>query len=207
MSTTSPANLTGARKAAILMSLLGEDAAATVLRNLPQRDLQTIAEEVAGLGSVPLELTLQVLEEYQQMMSVQESIAIGGQDTAKRLLIKTLGEAAASSMVEKLGRTLDATAVEVDSLKKADPQKLARFLVGERTQTKALVLRHLDAKQASALLMKMDPDVRTDCVRRLASLGQFSPEVAGKVSAVLNRRLRAVADQGMRIPDFVASRS
>ena len=141
------------------------------------------------------------------MMSVQESIAIGGQDTAKRLLIKTLGEAAASSMVEKLGRTLDATAVEVDSLKKADPQKLARFLVGERTQTKALVLRHLDAKQASALLMKMDPDVRTDCVRRLASLGQFSPEVAGKVSAVLNRRLRAVADQGMRIPDFVASRS
>ena len=196
MSTTSPISLTGARKAAILMSLLGEDAAATVLRNLPEGYLQRIAEEVAVLGSVPLELTLQVLEEYQQMMGVQESIAIGGQDAAKRLLIKTLGEAAASSMVEKLGRTLDAAAVEVDSLKKADPQKLARFLIGERTQTKALVLRHLDAKQASALLMKMDPEMRTDCVRRLASLGQFSPEVAGKVSAVLNRRLRAVADQG-----------
>lgn len=196
MSTESAVNLTGARKAAILVSLLGEDAAATILRNLPERDLQRIADEIASLGSVSSEVTLQIMEEYQQMMTAQEFMAMGGRDTAKRLLIKTLGEAGASSMVDKLGRATDMAAIEVDSLKKADPQKLARFLVGERTQTKALVLRHLDVKQASALLMNMDPEVRTDCVRRLANLGHFSPEVAGKVSAVLNRRLRAVGDAG-----------
>jgi flagellar motor switch protein FliG len=83
----------------------------------------------------------------------------------------------------------------MDSLKKLDPKKLARFLVGEHSQTKALILGHLDAKQASALLMKLEPEARADCVRRLANLGQFSPDVAAKVSAVLNRRLRPVADQ------------
>ena len=41
----------------------------------------------------------------------------------------------------------------------------------------------------------MEPDVRADCVRRLANLGQFSPETAAKVSAVLNRRLRSAGDQ------------
>ena len=88
--------------------------------------------------------------------------------------------------------------LRVDSLSKADPNKLARFLVGEHSQTKALILGHLDAKQASALLMKLEPEVRADCVRRLANLGQFSPEVAAKVSTVLNRRLRSVGIQTKR---------
>jgi flagellar motor switch protein FliG len=195
MNTLMQGKISGARKAAILVSVLGDDAGATILRNLPERDLQRVAEEVATLGNVPFELTVEVLEEYQQMMTAQEFIAMGGQDAAKRLLVKTLGENGATAMVDKLGRTADISAAELDMLRKADPQKLARFLIGERTQTKALVLRHLDVKQASALLMKMEPDVRTECVRRLANLGQFSPDVAGKVSAVLNRRLRSVGDQ------------
>jgi flagellar motor switch protein FliG len=195
MSPFTQANLSGTRKAAILVSLLGDDVAARLLRNLPEHDVQQIAEEITKLGNVSFDLTLQVLEEYQQIATAQEFIVVGGQDTARRLLVKALGESGSSSMVEKLGRVNDTTAVEVDSLKRADPQKLARFLAGERTQTKALVMRHLDVKQASALLMKMDSDVRAECVRRLANLGQFSPEVAGKVSAVLNRRLRAVGDQ------------
>jgi flagellar motor switch protein FliG len=72
---------------------------------------------------------------------------------------------------------------------------LARFLAGEHSQTKALVLGYLDAKQASALLMKMEPKTRSDCIRRLASIGQCSPGVATKVSAVLNRRLKTAGDQ------------
>jgi flagellar motor switch protein FliG len=194
MSTAARA-LSGTRKAAILLSLLGDEPSSSILRNLPEDDLQRIADEVASLGTVPLDVTLDVLEEYQQMMAEQEFIAVGGKDVAKRMLIRALGESRANSLGGKLARASD-SALELDSLKKADPQKLARFLVGERSQTKALVLRHLDVKQASTLLMKMEPEMRTDCVRRLANLGQFSPEVAGKVSAVLNRRLRAVGDHG-----------
>jgi flagellar motor switch protein FliG len=95
-------------------------------------------------------------------------------------------------------RSEEQGSLRTESLKKADPQQLARFLVGEHSQTKALVLGHLDAKQASALLMKLEPEVRADCVRRLANLGQYSPEVAAKVSAVLHRRLRSVGDQSKR---------
>lgn len=88
--------------------------------------------------------------------------------------------------------------MRMDSLKRADPQQLARFLVGEHSQTKALILGHLEPKQASALLMKLEPGVRADCVKRLANMGQFSPDVATKVSTVLNRRLRSVGDQTKR---------
>lgn len=190
--------MTGARKAAILLSLLGEDAAAPLLQKLSDEDLERVTEEVTNLGQVPFEATLQVLEEYQHMMTAQEFIAVGGQDVAVRLLVKALGENAARTMVERLNRPEEAKSFRADTLKKADPQQLARFLAGEHSQTKALILSHLEAKQASALLMKLEPEVRADCVRRLANLGQFSPEVAAKVSLVLSRRLRSVGDQTRR---------
>jgi flagellar motor switch protein FliG len=194
MSSLGNTTLTGTRKAAILLSLLGDEPAATILRNLPDNDLQRITDEVANLGQVPFEVTLDVLEEYQQMMTAQDFIAVGGQDVATRLLIKAFGENGAKSMVQRLTRADEPGWLEVKSLKKADPQQLAKFLVGERPQTKALVLGHLDAKRASTLLMSMEPEARADCVKRLANLGQFSPEVAAKVSTVLNRRLRSAGD-------------
>ena len=190
--------LNGTRKAAILLSLLGEDAAAVILRNLSEDDLQRVTDEVANLGRVSFDVSLSVLEEFQKMMGDQEFIAVGGQEVTTRLLIKAFGENGAKSMVQRLARVDEQHSLSVDSLKKADPQQLARFLVGEHSQTKALILGHLDAKQASALLMKLEPEVRADCVRRIANLGQFSPDVAAKVSTILNRRLRSVGDQSKR---------
>jgi flagellar motor switch protein FliG len=186
--------LSGTRKAAILLTSLGEDTVAPLLRTLPEEDLERITEELMSMGQVPQEVTLQVLEEYQEMISAQEHVAVGGQDVAERLLAKALGESGARNLVDRLTQTEDSKSFRLEMLRKADPQQLARFLVGEHSQTKALVLSHLDAKQASALLMKLEPEARADCVRRLANLGNFSPEIAGKVSAVLNRRLRTSGD-------------
>jgi flagellar motor switch protein FliG len=195
MSVGERSELSGTRKAAILLVMLGEDPAATIFRNLPEDDLQRITEEVSNLGQVPSEVSLEVLEEYQQMLTAQDFIARGGHDFATRLLIKAFGETGAKSMVERLTKANEMNSARVESLKKADPNQLARFLVGEHPQTIALVLGHLDSKQGSTLLMKLEPEIRADCVRRLANLRQFSPEVAEKVSTVLNRRLKSVGDQ------------
>jgi flagellar motor switch protein FliG len=198
MTVTDRVTLSGARKAAILLSALGEEAVAPILRNLPDEDLERITEEVALMGHVPMETIVEVLEEYQELITAQEHIAVGGQDVAVRLLVKAFGENGARSMVDRLTQTDEAKSFRIETLKKADPQQLARFLVGEHSQTKALILGHLEAKEASALLMKLEPEVRADCVRRLANLGNFSPEIAAKVSTVLNRRLRSVGDQTRR---------
>lgn len=198
MSSTDRAVANGAQKAAILLSILGEDEAAPILRNLPTEDLERITDELANLAPVPVEVTMQVLEEYQEMLAAQEFIAVGGQDRAARLLVKAFGENGAKSMVERLARKDDGNSFNVDSLKKAEPQQLARFLGGEHAQTKALVVGHLEPKQASSLLMKLDPEVRVDCVKRLATMKQFSPEAAAKASRVLNRRFGSAGDQSKR---------
>jgi flagellar motor switch protein FliG len=141
---------------------------------------------------------MQVLEEYQELIAAQEFIAVGGQDRAVRLLVKAFGESGAKSMVDRLTRKDDGKAFKLDGLKRAEPQQLARFLAGEHAQTKALVVGQLEPKQASSLLMKLEPEARVDCVKRLATMKQFSPEAAAKASMVLNRRFGSVGDQSKR---------
>jgi flagellar motor switch protein FliG len=195
MSAAEHSQVSGARKAAILLSFLGEDAAAPILRNLPEADLKKITREITILSRVPAHETMQVIEEYQKMMASQQFVAMGGQDVANRLLVKAFGENGAKSMVERLNGVEDGPSFDIESLKQTDPQKLARFLLNEHPQTKALILGQLDPKQASALLMKLEPEVRADCVKRMATMGQFSPQVAAKVSTVIQRRLKSVGEK------------
>jgi flagellar motor switch protein FliG len=188
--------LSGAKKAAILLTVLGEDSAATVFRNLDENELQRVADEVAGLGTVPVELSLQVFEEYQQITQAQEFLVQGGHDLARRLMVKAFGEADADSMMLKLTKARELNPLE--SLQRADPTKLARFLEAEHPQTIALILGQLGDRQASALLMSLPNEIRSEAVKRLANLRRFSPEMAEKVSYVLAQRLKAVGEQGKR---------
>jgi len=187
--------ISGVRKAAILVTLLGEEAASTIFHHLNDEDLQGLTQEIARLGSVPREVSLGVLEEYQSMAQAQEHIAQGGHDVATRLLVRAFGENGAQDMVQRLIRTQEVSSSRVESLQRIEPKQLARFLEGEHPQTIALILGHLETKHASALLMCLPHPVRAESVRRLANLRQFSPEMAEKVAIVLNRRLRSVGEQ------------
>jgi len=143
---TEKVKLSGVRKAAILLTVLGEDSAATVFRDLNAEDLQRVADEVASLGAIPVELSLQVIEEYQRMTQAQDYLIQGGYDLARRLLIKAFGEVEAESILQRLTKARDLNPLE--SLQRADPQKLARFLEAEHPQTIALILGQLGDRQA-----------------------------------------------------------
>ncbi len=188
--------MTGVRKAAILLTALGDDCAATVFRHLNETEMQRVADEVVGLGTVPMELSLQVFEEYEKMTQAQEYLIQGGHDQAKRILIKAFGETEADNILSKL--TLEHTLTPLESLQRAEPQKLARFLEGEHPQTIALVLGQLGDRQASALLMWLPSDTRAEAVKRLANLRRFSPEMAAKVTLLLSQRLKAVGEHGKK---------
>ncbi len=188
-------DMSGVRKAAILMMLLGEEAAAMIFRHLSDEDLQELTQEISRLGSISKEASRKVLSEYQDLTMAQDRIAQGGFDVATRLLVRAFGENGAQEMVQRLMRAQEVNSSRVESLQRIEPKQLARFLDGEHPQTIALILGHLETKQASALLMCLPHPVRAESVRRLANLRQFSPAMAEKVAIVLNRRLRSVGEQ------------
>jgi flagellar motor switch protein FliG len=128
----------------------------------------------------------------------QDYLAQGGIEFATRSLVKAFGDENANYLLKKVGRLQELSVGQLDSLQKADPTQLAKFLESEHPQTIALILAHLDGKQASTLLMKLPEQTRGACVKRLAQLRQFSPEMAEKVSVVLNRRLQSLGEQSRK---------
>jgi flagellar motor switch protein FliG len=190
--------MNGIRKAAILLAVMGEEAATAVYRHLSEKEVQIVTKELAELGRIPSEVASGVLEEYSQLALTQDYLAAGGLEFATRLLVKAFGQDTANNLLQKVVRLQELSAGQLESLQKADPQQLAKFLEGEHPQTIALILAHLDGKQASALLMKLPEQCQAECVKRLAQLRQFSPEMAEKVSVVLNRRLLALGEQSRK---------
>lgn len=188
----------GLQKAAILMVVLGEEAACQIYRNLPENDVHRLTRRIAELEQFKPETAIGVLEEYHRLTVTQGYLADGGPDYAQKLLIKAFGEDHAKRLLEQVGNTLDQSAAHLESLQDADPQQLAKFLEGEHPQTVALILAHLNARQASALLLRLPEEARAETVKRLAQLRQFSPEVAQKVAVALNKQLESVGEQSRR---------
>ena len=185
-------SLSGVQKAAILMVMLGDDVASTLYRHLPERDVQEITHEIATLEYIQPEVGFGVLNEYYRLSKTQEYIAQGGEDFAKKLLIKAFGAEAAKKLLEQVEHAHEAKASHLDSLRRADPVQLAKFLVGEHPQTIALIVAHLDAKPAAELVALLNEKVRADVVRRLAEMNQFSTDMAQKVSLLINKKLQGV---------------
>ena len=193
-----PISTLGLHKAAILMVLLGEESASHIYRNLPEGDVERLTRRIAELEHFKPETAMSVLEEYYQLSLTQGYLAEGGPDYAQKLLVKAFGEAGAQRLLDQASRTMEQSAVQLESLQEADPQQLAKFLEVEHPQTIALILAHLNARQASALLLRLPEAVRAETVKRLAQLRQFSPEVAQKVALSLNKHLESLGEQSRR---------
>jgi flagellar motor switch protein FliG len=188
----------GLRKAAILLVSLGEDAASQICRHLPPEEVEQVTREIAGLRSVSQETALAVLEEFDRLVLTGDYLAQGGEEYANKLLVKAFGEEGAQELLRQVSRSAEVSASRLHSLQKADPVQLARFVEGEHPQTIALILAHLEARQASVLLMRLPTELRAEAIKRLAQLRQFSPEMAERVSVVLHKRLAALGEQSRR---------
>jgi flagellar motor switch protein FliG len=190
--------ITGLRKAAILMVLLGEDAAGEVYRHLSQKEVEQITQEITTISQVEPEAGLAVLEEFDRLILTGDYITSAGMDYANKVLVKAFGKEGAAELLRQVSRAAEISGTKLDSLKKADPQQLAKFIEDEHPQTIALILAHLESKMASTVLMKLPPELRAEPIKRLAQLRQFAPEMAERVSVVLHKRLEALGEQSRR---------
>jgi flagellar motor switch protein FliG len=188
----------GVQKAAVLVVLLGEETASQIYRHLAEPDLERLTQAINELPHIDPTTALTVLEEYHRMILTQDYLAQGGTEYAKKLLVKAFGEDGARQLLKQVSHAAEMSTAKLDSLQKADPQQLAKFLEEEHPQTIALILAHLEAKSASALLMRLPEGLRAEAIKRMAQLRQFSPELAQKVSLALHQRLEALGEQHRR---------
>lgn len=188
----------GIRKAAMLLVSLGEEVSAEICRTLSPEQLQKLTREIAELDAIPPQEALEVTQEYLRLMEHHGTFNRGGRDYVNRMLEMAVGPEEARRLLDVMDRAAEASAAQLESLKRTDPQLLCSFLQEEHPQTIALVLAHLEAKHAAQVIMKMPEELRPSVLKRLAQLRPFAPEVAQQVSRVLHKRVQAVGEQNRR---------
>ena len=186
--------VSGIRKAAIVIIMLGEESSAEILKHLDEDEVQMIGREIARLQTITSEQAESALEEFYQMSVAHDYVVKGGIDYARKVLINAFGPEMAKKMLDRLMKTLGTEAVNFDALQKADPQQLAKFIHSEHPQTIALILSHLNPSQAASLLFSLPPEMRGDVALRMANLDQISPEIISKIAMVIGGKLKALGE-------------
>jgi flagellar motor switch protein FliG len=184
----------GVRKAAILMVVLGEATSAELLKQLDEDEVQQIGREIARIISITSEQSEAVLEEFYSMSMAHDYVLKGGMDYARKILISAFGPEQAKKMLDRLVKALGVESANFDSLQKADPQQLAKFIHNEHPQTIALILSHLNPSQAAGLIVSLPPDLRADVALRMANLEQISPEIIAKIANIIGSKLKSLGE-------------
>lgn len=187
--------ISGLRKAAILMVLLGDRTASDIYRQLSQDEVEQLTREITEMDVVSHDLAFQVLDEFNKLTVTQDYLAKGGVDYAEKLLVNAFGGTAAKDLLNQVLRTQEVSLKDLDAVQKADPVQLAKFVEGEHPQTVALLVAHLGSKSASSLIKLLPEQMRAEVIQRLARLRQFSPEMVQKIIGVLHKKVEGLGKQ------------
>ena len=186
--------ISGVRKAAIVMVMIGDEASSALLRELDEDEVQQISQEITRVHTMTPEEAEGILDEFYQMMIAHDYVLKGGIDYARKVLTNAFGPEHAKRMLDRLMKQLGNESLSFDALQKTDPQQLAKFIHSEHPQTIALVLSHLNPSQAAGLLESLPVDLRADIAVRMANLDQISPDIIQKIAGVIGLKLKALGE-------------
>jgi len=206
MAAAAPTRLSGPQKCAVLCMALGTEQAARVLQLLSPSEVEAVSKEIATLPTVGADLVDQVLEEYHDVSRAVESIARGGVEYAREILEQAVGSVRAKTILERIQEQITETGLT--RLRKASPDILLSVLRGEHPQTVALILAHLDVRQAAGVIEAMDPELASDVLYRVARMEKVSPDMLAIVELGLASKADLSLSQEMKLsggPEAVAN--
>ena len=187
--------LTGMRKAAILLMTLGNDSAAAVMKLLSSIEVEELSREIAVTRAVLPGTVQHVLTEFRGVFQAAEAAASGGIMVAQEILEKALGPQRARVILEKIQEQIADTGLR--RLKKAAPELLMNVLRGEHPQTIALILAHLDSRQSASVIAAMDHELAGDVLLRVARMDKVSPDMLALVEIGLTNKTDLSLSQEM----------
>ena len=190
------------RKAAVLLMSLPGEQAAQLMAKLEGKQVEAVSIEIARLADITGEEQESIIHEFAQANPGGLSVGAGGLDVAKDLVERALGKGPAATL-DNVRQSIEA--LPFGFLQKVDSQNLLTFIIDEHPQTIALILSHLPPQQAAEIIAGLPADRQRAVIRRVANMGQTSPEIIKEVERGLEHRMSSVMSQQFENAGGVAS--
>jgi len=185
-------------KVAILLIQLGEDVTTNIFSHMEIDVVTEISKYIATVKNIDKSVANAVLEEFYAILQSNQYIRSGGMEYAKEILYRTFGSEAAQKIMDKLSKSMENTQ-SFGYLSQIKPQQLADFIVNEHPQTVALILAHMDPTSAAETISFFPDELKSEVTIRMANLGDISPSVVKRVSAVLENKLESLTSYKVEV--------
>jgi len=192
--------MTGPKKAAILLLALGEDAAADVMKNLEEAEIQQVGYYMSRFTDVsPEELDIVLEEFYRNSVMADEGVNISSSpDFVKNALTKALGADRAKELSDNLRAGEEEAGLE--ALRYAEPIMISNYIRTEHPQTIALILSYLkNAEQSSAVLRDLPESLQADILYRMAVIESIPPGVISEMNEVLTEEMKTAGSMATSV--------
>jgi flagellar motor switch protein FliG len=175
----------GLRKSAILLLVLGEDIAASVLRHLGPREVQRLGLAMSTMGALAREDIEEVINEFLKTAAAHGVVHSDTDAYIRSMLTKALGDDRANNLLSRILHGGDTDGIT--ALKWMDAPTVADLIRNDHPQIIATILAHLDFDQASDILNMFSERLRNDVILRIATLDGIQPKALAELNEVMHR--------------------
>src|SRR5712672_2398082 len=189
------AQLSGPKRAAILMLALGEQYGGKVWALLDDDEVRELSMVMSTLGTVEADVVEDLLLEFVSRMSASGAL-MGTFDGTERLLQLYLPADRVTGIMDEIrgpaGRNM------WEKLSNVQEEVLANYLKNEYPQTIAVVLSKLKPEHAARVLAILPEDMALDVVGRMLRMEAVQKEVIERVEQTLRTEFMANLSQTRR---------
>ncbi|HEY5227891.1 MAG TPA: flagellar motor switch protein FliG [Opitutaceae bacterium] len=178
--------LTRQQKLAVFLIVIGPEAAADVLRQFDDIEIEALCREMSNLSVIPANVQKQVLDEMSVVLAQGANCALGGLGYAQKALGIAKGDYKASAIINRVGPTGNSVDV-IKEISDMEGRQIFNLIKNEQPQTISFVLSYLDSTKSSEVFKLFGPDIREEIVERLGTIESTSLDLVGKIAHRLGK--------------------
>ena len=178
--------MSGTKRAAVLMLLLGEQQAAEIIRFLNPKEVQALGGAMVSVADLSQEAVNAVLDEFVTTIKKQTSLGLGTTDYVEKVLKRALGDDKAASVLGRIMPGQSSKGLEI--LSWMDARSIAEMIRGEHPQVSAIILSVLENSVAADVLAYLPPETRSEIIQRVASLEIVQPSAMEELEAIMKKQ-------------------
>jgi flagellar motor switch protein FliG len=183
--------LSGSRKAAIFLMMMGEDYTAKVFKHLDEREIKILGEQMSQLRQIDSKVGMAIMDEFTHTYQKSNVLGFSGKEFLEKTVSKAFDTRKAGDLLDDMLAIHSGASFE--KLSSLNPQVLANILLNEHPQTIALILVNMKYQTAAEVVAALPENIQGEVVMRIADLDDVPNEVVHEIQEVIEEQLANIS--------------
>ena len=181
-------SVTDAERAAVMIMLLEDNQAASLLGQLDPGELRLLGERMVSLGEIGPESIADAIGRFIEKTERMGLIVNDRVGQVRDMMTRAIGEVKTESLMQRIAPE-QPQANSLELARWLTPSVLLPLVRDEHPQAIAVLLVQLEAEVAAGVLHGLPDAIQPQVVQRIATLGRVSPDAISMLEDMLARRI------------------